>query len=465
MWQPALLICACLVGVQATDPAPPGKDDWKYDVVYRKKEKPFYGLILEEKPTHVKLLRIIRAPGKATVVMEEKINRPEIDRVERLDDTDREELEQRVKALRGSREALAALLKLFDPAATGRRAIERVSLQPADWPADPKVKALRYSSTHFNLVSNAQEEVVQLAAIQLEQVYAAYARALPPRVENVRPTTILLTRSIDDYKALARGQGANLVNAAFYDDAKNQIVCGSDLERLGKELERLKERHNTLRNELNEREKELKQVYKGAVPKEVAASIEEARTKIQAAETRNEAAFGAAQKRLFQPLYHEAFHAYVATAVYPRSDGELPRWLNEGLAQIFETALFEAGELRVGHADKARLDAVQAALKNKELLPLAALLRSGPKQFQVAHASDKQVSDQHYLAAWALAFYLTFDRKLLGTKALDEYVRALGRGADPLDAFQDLIGKPLTQFEQEWQEYLGGLRADGSVAK
>jgi hypothetical protein len=324
---------------------------------------------------------------------------------------------------------------------------------------------MRYQSAHFTLVTNAKQEVVQLAAIQLEQVYAAYVRALPPRVENVRPTTVLLTRSVEDYKALARGQGANLVNAAFYDEDKNQIICGSDLERLATEKERLHERHNALYAELGEREKELKQVYKGNIPAEIAGPIDEARKKIQAADVQNKEAFWAAQKRLFQPLYHEAFHAYVGTAVYPAGEGELPRWLNEGLAQVFETAFFEAGELRVGHVDKTRLEAVQGALKKKEMLPLAALLRSGPKQFQVAHASDKQVSDQHYLAAWALAFYLTFDRKLLGTKALDEYVRGLRRGADRRDAFSELVGKPLTAFEEDWQQYLAELRANGNLAK
>jgi len=33
----------------------------------------------------------------------------------------------------------------------------------------------------------------------------------------------------------------------------------------------------------------------------------------------------------------------------------VPLWLDEGLAQIFETALVEAGELRVGHAERSRL--------------------------------------------------------------------------------------------------------------
>ena len=136
---------------------------------------------------------------------------------------------------------------------------------------------------------------------------------------------------------------------------------------------------------------------------------------------------------------------------------------NEGLAQIFETAIFEAGELRVGHADKERYEAVRIALARGTLLPLTDLLRSGPAQFQVAHSSSQQASDRHYLASWALAFHLTFERKVLGSKAMDEYVRALKRGLDPLLAFRDLVGQPLPEFEKSYLQYLKSLRQDGTT--
>src|SRR6516225_9397706 len=58
---------------------------------------------------------------------------------------------------------------------------------------------------------------------------------------------------------------------------------------------------------------------------------------------KNDGLFKEATRHLFQTLYHEAFHAYLVNFVYPPEDGEAPRWLNEGLAQIFETAIVEAG--------------------------------------------------------------------------------------------------------------------------
>src|SRR5581483_762723 len=108
--------------------------------------------------------------------------------------------------------------------------------------------------------------------------------------------------------------------------------------------------------------------------------------------------------------------------------------------------------------EKGRLERVQTAARKGELVALPELLRSGPKQFLVAHAGEQQTSDRHYLTSWALAHYLTFERKLLGTRALDQYVQALHRGADPLEAFRDLVGQPLPAFEKEFRQYLLQLR-------
>jgi hypothetical protein len=463
-WALALLT-ACAAAFSAAEP-PPGADDWKYDIVYRKKSPPLQGLVLEETAKRVLLKCVTRKPGAPTLVFLESLPRNEVERVELLDPKERDLLTRRLETLKKERELLTTRLKALDPAARPEAAADdRLDLRPVPWVLDGKSKALAYQSAHFQLVSNASQEVIQLAAIQLEQVYGAYARTLPPRTTAAKTTTLLLTRSQADYQALLRGQGHNLLNPAFYDASKNQIVCACDLQRLSDELERTRKIHEKQRTELKQREADLAKVYGGKIPAAVLAPIEEARKNIRAAEQRNEAAFQQAQRRLFQRLYHEAFHAYLATYVYPAAEGEVPRWLNEGLAQIFETALVEAGELRLGHADRERLDAVRLALRKGTLLSLTELLHSGPKQFQVAHTADLQLADRYYLASWALAFYLTFERKLLGTRALDEYIQAHRRGDDPLEAFASLVGQPLALFEKAYLQYLKNLRADGSVAR
>jgi hypothetical protein len=456
----SLLSLFLALSLPAADP--PGKDEWKYDVVHRKKGLPLRGLVIEQGAAYVRIKCIVRRRGSPTVVFTESVPRRDIEKLELLGKAEREKLAQRLEEMKRQRAVLEDYLKSLAGKGKSKLA-EALDLRPAQWPPDKRVKGLRYESTHFHLLSNARAEVVQLAAIQLEQVYAAYARLLPPRVKKGRPTTVLLTRSRADYQALVRKAGLNLFNPAYYDPEKNQVVCGSDLERLCDERERVRHHHAGLTKQIQERKARLRKVYRGKVPAELLGPLVSAEKRILLSEKRNDDAFALVRRRFFQRLYHEAFHAYAGTFVYPQREGPLPVWLNEGLAQIFETATVEVGELRVGVPDRERLVAVRAARARGTLLPLADLLRSTDKNFRVAHAGDQQVSDRYYLASWALAFYLTFERKVLGTRALDEYVASRKRGTHRLSAFRTLVGMPLPAFEKSYLEYLKKLRADGTV--
>src|SRR5262249_4926158 len=230
-------------------------------------------------------------------------------------------------------------------------------------------------------------------------------------------------------------------NPAFYDPSHNRVVCGTDLQQLEAELDELRRNNEELRNRLNEQEEQWLKQFKGKIPQDFQKKLSGYREQIAKANEENEKTFGKATERLFRTLYHEAFHAYLANFVYLPAEARVPRWLNEGLAQIFETALIEAGELRLGHADPQRLTQVKAAVRSGEFVPLKSLLRAGPKHFLVNHASDQQISDQYYQASWALAFYLTFERKMLGSPELGRYVHVLKeQGTDPLAAFCTLVG-------------------------
>ena len=448
--RPATLLVAALLLA-----APPARADeeWKYDVVLLKNGHTLQGLLVKQTPDEIQFRCVSRKPGSHTVVIPTTLERAEVDHLDLLDDKDRE--------------ALAARLDALDP--TGKGEAQRMAsleLKPITWGKDRK-KAWRYESTHFVLESNAPEDVVRRAAVHLEQIFAAYARFLPPRQQAGEPTTILLAESQADYQALLQQQGRVMLNPAFYDTERNQIVCGTDLQRLGEQLEQARRDNQDLLKRARDSEADLVRLFKGReqIPPHLLRPIQEVRARVDAINRQNDEQFQAATRQLFRVLYHEAFHAYLANFVYPPTEADVPRWLNEGLAQIFETAFIEAGELRVGHADLGRLAHAQKALSRHDLVPLLELLRSKPGKFVVQHASEQQTSDRYYLTSWAVAFYLTFDRRLLGTRAMDEYVHGLHRGTDPVAAFERLVGQTPSRFEAEFQQYLSELRPDGTVAR
>ena len=142
--------------------------------------------------------------------------------------------------------------------------------------------------------------------------------------------------------------------------------------------------------------------------------------------------------------------------------------MNEGLAQVFETAVVEAGELRADSPDHDRLLRVKDWLKGKSgdrLVPLSELLSNGKESFLASHTDQKAASNRAYLTSWALAYYLTFDRRVIGTADFKKYLVAVNSDSDPKQAFATLVGKDLNAFEKDWHAYLLRLQSDGTLTK
>jgi hypothetical protein len=163
-----------------------------------------------------------------------------------------------------------------------------------------------------------------------------------------------------------------------------------------------------------------------------------------------------ATQRAFAALYHEALHAWLENRAYPADEFDVPRWLNEGLAQIFEVSLSPWGELRLDGADAARRRALRTDLRGPQPLALATMLTAEPQQFLVEHGGGSPASQQHYLYAWGVTQYLVVDRHLLGTRALDDYLAGRHKGTDAVHRFEALIGEPLPDFERRWRRWLLG---------
>jgi hypothetical protein len=436
--------------------APVGAAEWKFDVLHLKNGNSRRGLLIEETREEVRFQCVHQSAGQRTWVFHPApFHRDQIKAIVRLEPQEREQLAAKLRNLKAS-----------DPnGEEWQRRMNELQLVPIA--RDREFNGgLRFEAEHFVLDSNANEQIVRRAAIRLEDIYAAYSSYLPPRRVKPRPTRILLIESVAEYQKWLQKNRVNIFNVAFFDRKANLIVCVSDLNKMGEDLAAFQRDATQLRTELNKMEAILDRLFgKGMGPVAQRQQIAGPRLRLVQLERYNEGVFNQITQRLFHTLYHEAFHAYLDNFVYDPEQTEVPRWLNEGLAQIFESAIVEAGELRVGHADPARLKWARDALKKEHLwVPLAELLKARPEQYLALHGSDaKQSGDRYYLTAWALAFYLTFDRNLLGSDRLDHYVVQSKRGSNPLEAFAELVDQPLPQFEKDFRHFMTNLQPDGTV--
>jgi hypothetical protein len=464
-----LFVCASAVifgAPAAAQPAQPvGVSKWPLDELTLKNGSKLQGLLLKEHSDGYDFRSVYRLPGRPTVTFTDFIRKSDVANLKKLSKEDRDILKEKLAEL--------------DPSGEGaRKRMESLELVAGNWPGKTG-GARQYDSDFFVFTCTGTEELTRRAAVRLEQIYTAFTHVLPPTKKSERQTAFMLATDPEEYKALLGPlTDAKILNPAVYDVASNRILCGTDLKRLGDELQSARVYHAQQLASLDRYEESIKKLYKGEELARHTKAIAAERRRVFLADVNNGVKFDEATARLFALLYHEAFHAYVATFVYPplkpesvkkgEGTGELPRWLNEGLAQIFETAVVEAGELRADHPDKVRLQLAKDWLKGKKggpLVPLGDLLSTGRDAFLASHADQKAASDRAYLTSWALAHYLTFDRRLIGTEAFHKYLVAVNSGENPKEAFATLVGKKLDEFEKDWHSYLRRLQPNGTLAK
>jgi Protein of unknown function (DUF1570) len=421
-----------LLTISAILQAPP-EPAWKFDEVQLRNGALLRGVLLQEATEEIAFQVVYRQPGRPTMTLRTKITRREIANITRLKPEERAALSEKLSEL--------------DPTGDGeRRRMEALELTRTAL-LGRENEAWQYRSERFHLVSGATEDVTRRVAVRLEQLHAAFGRYFPARISEPKPITVLLA--------------ARVVDPAIYDPQQHRIVCGSDLLKLSEDLQTTRMKHKLERDKLEKYEADLRVLYKSSKPeldRHLAVVVKE-RDRLRSVDRANDAAFGRATERLFALIYHETFHATMAEHADPNKP-ELPRWLNEGIAQVYETALLEAGELRIGHADTTRLSAVQKLLQIPGGFNVTELLRGSPEEFLAGHAGQRNSASQKYLMAWAVTHYLMFARGLIGGPEFEAY---LAGQADPVAAFVKWTVQEIEAFEKHLREYLERLKPDGSL--
>lgn len=147
-----------------------------------------------------------------------------------------------------------------------------------------------------------------------------------------------------------------------------------------------------------------------------------------------------AREEMLRTVRHEGLHQYL-DAVVPNA----PRWLDEGLAEYFETASLKRGVRTAGTPN-----AQHVALLSDEATPwtpLAELVTSSPEAFYAR-------GEVHYAEAWALVHYLL--RSDASThRRFDAFFDALRSGEEASDATKALFGAG----EQAYRDLETAVRA------
>lgn len=440
----------------------PDAGDWPLEEVHTTDDRVYRGLIRGEHDGELEFVEVVRPRGRAMYLVVRPIAVKSIASMKRLPDEEHQLLHDRVWAFRFRSRIEAGRMENVDLAAL----------------EDDGRAFLRYRGPWFTLDSTADEETTRRCVVRTEQIFRAYRQLLPPRVEPARPLRVILLESMDEYAAFLREHDlGEVTNPALFSQRGNVIVAASELSRYSQRLETTRAQHQRIRDQYDAFDKAMpgqlanlrKQLAGQGVSKDAVDDELNARTalwrkqqaqalqQLGAADRRNEAAFAEVTEAMFRRLYHEGLHAYLENYVYPHEQYDVPIWLHEGLAQVFQSGQLEADTLRIDAPLPAALAAVQADLKSDEPLLIEELVAIGRSDF-LGGSGRQQQTRRIYAYAWAMAYYLAFYEPVLGSDALDAYVSKDAAKLPPPERLEKLLDTSIGQFEARWLKTILSLK-------
>jgi len=423
---------------------------------------PYEGLIESEDRDWITMIQIRRPPGRPMYLVIRPIDRASVRSVVRLDVPQREALRRQIDEFR-NRAAIEA----------GR--MEAVHLETA---AAEGNRYQRYRGRWFTLDSTVDEAMTRRVIVRTEQIFTAYRQILPPRTTPQAPPRLVVFGSVAAYQAFLARLGVRIENRACFLEEKNLVAAGSELERLVASMVKTNAQNEQLRRQLKALEDGLTarlremadSLRKEQVPPAEIQRLlglergkfqheaKTLRTQIELSDSEAAKVFRQSTRQTFARLGHESFHAYLENYVYPHARFDVPSWLNEGLAVMFEGGMLEGETLRVDAPNRAALTKIKADLAGPEPLGLARLLAAGPSAFLTPDQAAVPSAERHYAYAWGLAYWLSFEKRLLEGPALERYVERGTSAAEPAIRFQRLVAGPLESTEAQWRKYIMALR-------
>lgn len=173
---------------------------------------------------------------------------------------------------------------------------------------------------------------------------------------------------------------------------------------------------------------------------------------------------GQGRDGLRRTLQHEAFHQFAHT----RIGGDIPVWLNEGLAQVFEEGVFDGRRFLVGQAPPRRIRQLQHDMKNSRLTDFRTFLNLSNGAWQ-QNLSDPDRAATQYTQAWAMAHFLIFAGDGAGGyRYRDRLLRVLTlihKGVGGTEAFEQCFGTNLEGFQNRFVEYARSLQPTAEAAE
>lgn len=149
-------------------------------------------------------------------------------------------------------------------------------------------------------------------------------------------------------------------------------------------------------------------------------------------------------------VQHEGFHQFLRAVV----GGDIPIWVNEGLAEYFGQALWTGDGYVLGAIPPDRLARVKLWIKRGHAISIQEMMKMPHELW------NAQMSIVNYDQAWSMVYFLAHAENGRFQKAFNGFLTEVSRGTTWDKAWEKNFGRGVREFEQKWQKYWEDMNAD-----
>ena len=167
---------------------------------------------------------------------------------------------------------------------------------------------------------------------------------------------------------------------------------------------------------------------------------------------------GQGRDALRRTLRHEAFHQFAFEVIGPN----LPVWLNEGIAQIFEEGIYAGNSFLIEQVPPRRLRQLADDMKNGRLTQFEDFVFMDHKTW-ATNMRDRDKGATQYNQAWAMVHFLVYARNPVTGEAIYrqrffDMLTAIRNGTPAEQAFTDQFTTNFDGFQTRFVEYARNLQ-------
>ena len=141
-------------------------------------------------------------------------------------------------------------------------------------------------------------------------------------------------------------------------------------------------------------------------------------------------------------VQHEGFHQFARSVI----GGELPIWVNEGMAEYFGEGIFTGDGFVTGYIPPKRLAHVKEQLEQKKFKPIKDMMLLSHERW------NKEMSGENYDQAWTMVQFLAHAENGKYQGAFVKFMRAIATGQQWDAAWVGSFGSA-EGFEKKWSDY------------